>query len=264
MKTARRSFGKDPYNCLKPWADDTFCQCGGGGVVLTEGDIGKTLSDPEEQVEVIKAVVGEESKKKFYRTAFFEAFPKNPSCFIRGEGKTIEEAEEKAWAKWQKIESCPQHDFDRRDRTDGYCFCKICPLSGTFLKPLTKCIVCQEPTSRYTDKNNVYYCKNHYYELSADQVVDNKPYAGFSVEEQVFHFIEDATLFKDLNILIPLSEEKWREAWDLFIQMRAKIQSAYNPLFGSKTKTDLEIHELIMQAMPVITNEIYKRISPKI
>lgn len=261
MKTARRSFGKEPYTCLKPWTEDTFCQCGGGGVVFTEGDIGKTLTDPEEQIEALKAVVGEESKKKFYRTAFFEAFPKNPSCFIRGEGKTIEEAEEKAWVKWQKIESCPQHDFDRRDRTDGYCFCKLCPLSGTFLKPLTKCEVCQEPTSRYTDNQGKHYCYNHYYDLPTSQVVD-KPFAGYSVEEQSFNFIEDATLFKELKKLSVLSEEKWRQAWDLFIQMRAKITSKYNPLFGVQTKTEEEVHTLVMLSMPVIVAEINKRINP--
>ena len=95
MKTARRSFNKEPYNCLKPWPEDCFCQCGGNGVVFTDNSsMGELLTNPKDQQEAIKAVLGEESKKTHYKTAFFEAFPKNPSCFIRGEGKTIEEAEE--------------------------------------------------------------------------------------------------------------------------------------------------------------------------
>lgn len=93
MKTARQSFGQ-PYSCKKPWDDDIFVQCGGNGIVLSQTDFQKILSDPKESLDTLKAIAGEPTNKKHYRTAFFEAFPKKPNCFLRGEGKTIEEAEE--------------------------------------------------------------------------------------------------------------------------------------------------------------------------
>lgn len=54
------------WPCAFPWPEDCFCQAGHSGVVFT--------------------------KSGHYRTAFFEAFPKNPNTFIRGEGSTIEVA----------------------------------------------------------------------------------------------------------------------------------------------------------------------------
>ena len=97
MKLARKSFG-DPYKCKQNWEEDTFVQCGDKGVVF--------------------------SKKGGYTTAFFEAYPKKPKCFIRGEGKDVEEAELNAWDKYQKIISC-NHEMERRDRVDGYGYSKL-------------------------------------------------------------------------------------------------------------------------------------------
>ena len=59
---ARMSIGRE-YDCKYDW--DCFCQAGEHGVVF--------------------------SSKGSYSTAFFEAFPKKPKCFLRGEGKTVEE-----------------------------------------------------------------------------------------------------------------------------------------------------------------------------
>ena len=58
------------YECKYDWKDNCFVQCGDEGVVLDKVDS--------------------------YLTAFFEAFPKEPKTFIRGEGKTIAEAEKQA------------------------------------------------------------------------------------------------------------------------------------------------------------------------
>lgn len=135
MKTARKSFG-DPYECVQPWDDDIFVQCGGSGVVFKK-DGGS------------------------YKTAFFEAFPKTPSCFIRGEGDTIEEAEKAAWDKYQKILTC-EHEMERRNRTDGYGYCKHCSYSSMVFTPLTKCKICNVPTAYTRDKTDKhYYCKKH-------------------------------------------------------------------------------------------------------
>lgn len=124
--------GAKTYNTINEW--DCFCQGGGNGIVF--------------------------GKEKNYTTAFFEAFPKNPSCFIRGEGETVKDAEIDAWNKYQKILVC-DHEMERRDRTDGYGYCKHCSYSSTVFEPLTKCCKCKVPTAYTSDYKGRYYCEKH-------------------------------------------------------------------------------------------------------
>ena len=133
MKLARKSFG-DPYKCKQNWEEDTFVQCGDKGVVF--------------------------SKKGGYTTAFFEAYPIKPKCFIRGEGKDVEEAELNAWDKYQKIISC-NHEMERRDRVDGYGYCKYCSYSSMVFESLNKCCKCKKPTNYARDYKKNWYCKKH-------------------------------------------------------------------------------------------------------
>jgi hypothetical protein len=63
-----------------------------------------------------------------YQTAFFEAFPSNPITFIRGEGKTVEAAEDQAWESWQRYLACPGHDFEKRRYRNGGGICRYCGL----------------------------------------------------------------------------------------------------------------------------------------
>lgn len=97
-----KSSNKDitEWPCVHPWPDNCHCQAGHNGIVVT--------------------------KSGHYRTAFFEAFPKYPETFIRGEGPTIEAAEEAAWSKYGKYLDCPEHVFERRGYTNGAGFCKHC------------------------------------------------------------------------------------------------------------------------------------------
>lgn len=126
---ARMSIGKD-YDCKYEWG--CFCQAGRHGIVF--------------------------SSNGNYKTAFFEAFPKSSKCFLRGEGKTVEEAEEECWQKYQKVISC-DHEMERRHRTDGYAYCKHCDYSAMIFEPLTKCCKCGVPTAYAKDTRNKYYCK---------------------------------------------------------------------------------------------------------
>ena len=126
---ARTTFGKD-YDCKYEW--DCFCQAGGQGIVFTKHDC--------------------------YNTAFFEAFPTKPNCFLRGEGATIEEAEEKCWQKYQKVISC-NHEMERRHRTDGYAYCKHCDYSARIFEPLTKCCKCGIYTAYAKDTRGKFFCK---------------------------------------------------------------------------------------------------------
>ncbi|MBD3004816.1 hypothetical protein [Streptomyces sp. 5-10] len=67
-----------------------------------------------------------------YRTAFFEAFP--PGTFLRGEGKTIQEAEDNCWTQFQRYLNCDgsrslpgQHGpYERRQYRNGSGFCTRC------------------------------------------------------------------------------------------------------------------------------------------
>lgn len=261
MKTAKQSFAKEPYVCQKPWDESTFCQCGGNGVVFTAGSLEESLSDPKEQIETIKTVIGEETQKKHYRTAFFEAFPKNPNCFIRGEGKSVQEAEEKAWDKYQKILNCHTHEWDRRNRTDGYVFCSKCPLSGSFLEPTTCCYVCSIPTSRTVNKKVV--CINHYIELPFEDVVFENSW-GYGLDEQKIIFKEEQLAYQELvKNGYEINEKTWDDFDNYFIKYRGHISAQYEPLFGDALKTKDEIHEVVKNQLPLIVKTILEKLKQK-
>lgn len=88
-----------------PWPADVFVQGGGRGLVF----------DPK----------GEGS----YTTAFVEAFP--GATFLRGEGPTLEAAEDACWAQYVVWRDCP-HDkgYDRGPYRNGSGHCVLC---GTWL-----------------------------------------------------------------------------------------------------------------------------------
>jgi len=155
MKVRLSSFDtQKEYDSKYEW--NCFCQGGGSGLVLPSGSFDKIMTGGKPLEALSEGILNTES----YTTAFFEAFPKTPSCFIRGEGKTIYDAEEDAWKKYQKIVTC-NHEMERRNRTDGYAYCKHCSYSAIVFEPLTKCCKCDKPTSHSTDYKGNYYCKKH-------------------------------------------------------------------------------------------------------
>lgn len=128
------------YECKFDWPEDCFVQAGSSGIVF--------------------------SPHGNYKTAFFEAFPKNPDSFIRGEGKDIIEAEEKAWKKLNKTLSCSldhknKDSFIRKNYRNGAGFCKECNLFlSKVFDPLEICCICGCNTYYYSDRNGNWYCKN--------------------------------------------------------------------------------------------------------
>ncbi|WP_128545095.1 hypothetical protein [Larkinella soli] len=135
MKIARTTIS-GPYTCLKDWQDDCFVQAGDDGLVF--------------------------SSKGNYLTAFFEAFPNNPDTFIRGEGKTIEEAEESAWGQLQRFQACSGHDFERRNYRNGAGFCKHCGMfKSKAFEPLDRCHICGVPTQHCYDTKRNWFCEQH-------------------------------------------------------------------------------------------------------
>ena len=154
-RVASKSFGRNPYSCQYDWPINCVVQCGDGIVLTGKPSLVDALTDTEAACAVLSG------KAESYQTAFFEAFPRSPDTFLRGEGKTIEEAENACWNHYQKILVCLKHEFERRKRDDGYCYCKHCGLSGLFLDPLHACAGCQ--TTRYNvwsrDKDGMTYCE---------------------------------------------------------------------------------------------------------
>lgn len=150
---ARKSFGED-YECKQFWPSDCFVQCGDMGLVL-EKSIGEVFDSEDPLKEVIENVS--------YTTAFFEAFPQNPKTFIRGEGKTIEEAEAKAFEKFEKYSACDHSSFEKRGYKNGYGFCTQCGMGKSqAFEPEYKCEVCGKPTYYGFDQDNNPYCEEHW------------------------------------------------------------------------------------------------------
>lgn len=97
-----------PYVPVCAWGDDVFVQWGNG---------------------IIPA------------TPFFEAFP--PNTFIRGEGDTIEDAERKAFAQYEREKSCDhffgRHHPRRGTYTNGGAFCHFCGrFESSYFKPVVE------------------------------------------------------------------------------------------------------------------------------
>jgi hypothetical protein len=134
----------DIYPCAHPWPQDCFVQAGGDGVVV--------------------------AKEGSYRTAFFEAFPRSPDVFIRGEGETVDAAEEDAWRRYMRVVDGHEHEWDRRDRTDGYAHCLACGIGCMVFEPLTNCAVCAIPAAYGQDAEAAWYCEAHHKELPDDRL----------------------------------------------------------------------------------------------
>lgn len=102
------------YKPTQGWSADTYVQWGSSGIVLGENP---------------------------YSTAFFEAFPpksEDAGGFLRGEGKTIADAEADCWAKYEKQSSC-KHLWGREKYTNGGQMCRHCrAFRSGVIKPVFK------------------------------------------------------------------------------------------------------------------------------
>lgn len=152
---AKYSFGGD-YDCQQAWPEGTYLQCGDDGLVIAE---------------------------ESYYTAFFEAFPKNPSTFIRGQGKTVQDAELDAFNKYLKIQACDGHEYERHGETE-HANCLKCGLFTTHcLVPTHSCSVCGKSNVNYYTNDEklklTYFCRDHFIEavkkFTDDYDIDNIP-----------------------------------------------------------------------------------------
>lgn len=149
-------FSDGVYQCKYPWPDDCHVQCGGDGIVFTGKTIEEAFSDPETSIGQTAGVV-DLPEEHGYRTAFFEAFPRNPNTFLRGEGETTELAEQSAWEQYQKHSACDHPEFEKRGYTNGAGFCVQCDMfSSRHYAPWSKCKHCDYPI--YPNTTTCYHC----------------------------------------------------------------------------------------------------------
>lgn len=118
-----------------------------------------------------------------YYTAFVEAYPKNPRTFIRGEGKTVAEAEIDAWQQYQQILQCQNHEFERRGYKNGAGICKHCNLfKRDVFEPSEKCVICNCNTFWITDTDGNYYCEQHEKDIPEEKMFNYYKYRNESEE----------------------------------------------------------------------------------
>lgn len=161
-------FETSKYECKFDWPISCTIQAGDKGVVFKS--LEKAFENPIETITIVAATKKDKQPKKtntYYTTCFFEAFPAD--TFLRGEGTTIEEAEAKCWAKYQKVTQCKAHEPERRNRRDGYGFCKHCGMGKMYFEPLETCIICGVATYHFCDTDSKWYCKIHAKDIPKDK-----------------------------------------------------------------------------------------------
>jgi len=98
MPIIRPQHKNDPWRPLQAWPDDCIVQWGRNGVVFGQKDA--------------------------YTTGFFEAFPQDGVAgFLRGEGETLEQAEESAFEAYSRQRRCFEaggHQWTRARRLRGF------------------------------------------------------------------------------------------------------------------------------------------------
>jgi hypothetical protein len=150
------------YECQRDWPEDCFVQGGDNGIVFTQKDAFEDILSTPDPLDMLNTIVTGEGQAH-YRTAFFEAFPNNPDTFIRGEGPTIQAAEESAWQQFQKFLACPGpngHEFEARGYENGAGFCKHCGMFGSHvIAPIHNCCNCGQPTWYHKDIQGDWWCQ---------------------------------------------------------------------------------------------------------
>lgn len=105
-----------------------------------------------------------------YKTAFVEAMLPGQSDgdsgpFIRGEGDTLADAETDAFAKWQRTDACPGHEYETRGYRNGGGICKHCNrfATGVFDVKVVghPCTECGEGTNHFRTDDGQWFCQAH-------------------------------------------------------------------------------------------------------
>lgn len=203
-KKAKKSFGGD-YDCFFEWPENCYVQCGDKGIVG--------------------------SSKGVYETAFFEAFPKEPSTFIRGEGANIKDAEYNAWQKYNKYLACNHHEYKRHREDSEHGICIHCGLfTSHVFAPVYQCSVCQKnEVALAYDKEH--YCLEHFISEMPKFSLSNFSEDEYN-ERGYLLFTQCEALRLDILCklnLIDLSVEEYKE-----INKWNKITDSFSTYFHNK------------------------------
>lgn len=153
------------YECQHDWPEDVYVQCGGKGVVIGN------------------------AKRPGYVTAFFEAFPFK--MFIRGEGTTVKDAEQKAWEKYQVVLNCPSHNFIPEKNRPRNAVCSSCLfVEPNYYAPQHICNDCGKKHVNLSIDDD-YYCASHFQERVSTIDTDITPEKISSFKQAVFNEIKD-------------------------------------------------------------------------
>lgn len=193
------------YTCKYDWPTECFVQCGGKGVVMGN------------------------QHRKGYVTAFFEAFPFNN--FIRGEGETIDLAEDAAWKKYQVMANCTEHSFKKSESRQRDAVCECCGLSiRDYYPPEKECSCCGKSNVSLSIYNQ-YFCLEHFIE-KAEQLnyqITAELISGFKKE-----------VFEDIQA----SQEKEKNIIDLMLGKNDGNLSSYEDISNDDYRVEMKISNL--------------------
>lgn len=193
------------YTCKYDWPTECFVQCGGKGVVIGN------------------------QHRKGYVTAFFEAFPFNN--FIRGEGETIDLAEDAAWKKYQVMATCPEHRFIKSESRKRDAVCECCGFSiRDYYPPEKECSCC--------GKNNVslyiydqYFCLEHFIE-KAEQI-------NYQITDELISDFK-----KQVFAEIQASQEKEKNFIDMVLSKNDEKIKSYEDITDDDYRVEMKISEI--------------------
>lgn len=165
--------GEKEYHCQKEWADDVYLQCGSKGVVL--------------------------KKEGGYTTAFFEIFVSG--TYLRGEGKTIEDAETNVYEKYRPMLECKDHHFEQVGHQDRDGVCSHCGfIKKECFKPSHECSVCHKPHVMLKIDND-HFCIHHFIEKSKSIDFSITSERIQKIKQDLFEKIIQKAESKEFNII---------------------------------------------------------------
>lgn len=215
-KIIQTNSNKD-YQLQYDWKD-IFVQCNDSGIVI--------------------------SKKEPYETAFFEAFPRNPDTFIRGEGSTIEEAETAAWNKYQKTLVCQNHEYKYHSDI-GHGKCIHCNLFTSYALPNKLCCsVCNKEGSYFSIPvpDSAYECQPICLEHLLSYVKENyAELANVENEHDTFtdHILLSYHLYKE--VLFDMNEKDFYFTFEKESYAISQLLSHYIHYIFKENNTKLKI-----------------------
>jgi len=193
------------YTCKYDWPTDCFVQCGGKGIVMGN------------------------QHKKGYVTAFFEAFPFNN--FIRGEGETVDLAEDAAWKKYQVMATCSEHHFieDKKRKRDAVC--EHCGYSiKNYYPPHHQCSCCDKEHVSL-EIGNEYFCLEHF--------IEKAKHINYEItDERLIEFK------KEVVKEIELSQDKDKNLIDMMLGKNDLNVKSYEDIADDDYRVEMKISNL--------------------